>query len=138
MIPYLIIFILSLSLCLADEYSNGVSGAFAISVHQTVSGVIDYGGDLDYFQITFLAGRTYQITMQSSAFDNHLKLLSPSLSLLSSVDDAIGLNAQITVATSTAGAYYIEASGLTSSDTGGYTLGVVDLTPCSGSCTSFY
>lgn len=137
MVLSLIIFLLSALLTLADDYSNSFSGAASIAVHQAVSGFIDYGGDLDYFQITLLAGRTYEITMDSS-LDNHLKLFRPTLTLLYSVDDVIGLNAQITVTASMAGAYYIEAAALSPSATGSYTLGVVDMTSCSAACTGFY
>jgi len=131
-----LLFAISALLALADDYSSSIGGAFTITVHQTVNGVIDYAGDLDYFGISLLASRTYQITLQST-FDNFLKFFSPTLSLLSSSDDAIGRNAQITWTPSTPGVYYIEARALGTSTTGSYTLGVVDRTACSATCTSF-
>ena len=44
---------------LVDDHSNTIVGATAVSVGESVEGVIDRRGDLDYFRFTAEAGETY-------------------------------------------------------------------------------
>ena len=44
-----------------DDFADGLEGAFGVALEEPVEGVLDYGGDVDYFAFEALAGELYEI-----------------------------------------------------------------------------
>jgi hypothetical protein len=104
-----------------DDYAASTATTGGVSVGGSTSGTIESVGDIDWFKVTLIAGKTYRFTLDKYAItgaigDPFLRLYSSAGVLLSSDDDSgDGLNAEISFTASTTGTYYIAALQSTSS-----------------------
>jgi len=122
-----------------DNYAESIGSAILISLNTAVQGTISCGGDVDYFKLQLVAGRTYKISLEaltSDYFDDHLTFYDSSGSELTYNDDSSGQNAQISYTISSTGTYYVQASGFNGGQCGSYVLAVMDTSSCSDSCAS--
>ena len=73
---------------IVDDHGNSEGDATAIRVGADVLGALDYDGDIDYFHMIALSGRTYQIDVTlGTLYDSIVKLYDEDGSLLDSNDD---------------------------------------------------
>ena len=121
----------------ADDYAASTATSGTLSVGGSVIGKIESRGDVDWFKVTLIAGKTYQFTLDANSItgaigDPFLRLYNSAGVLLSSDDDSgVGLNAEINFTAGTTGTYYIaalqSASGLIiDPQTGAYKLSLVE------------
>ena len=84
---------------MADDYGSGVgAGNYgSVAVGGTKAGIIEVGGDIDWFAVTLVAGQSYIITMNStSALDPRFALLNANGIIVGGNDDYLGsLNARV-------------------------------------------
>ena len=95
----------------------------------TVTGAIDSAGDVDYFNISLVAGQTYSISMIGTGgtplADAFLSLTSGGTVVSADDDGGQGTNALLTFTATTTGTYQIVAEAYPGAGlTGGYTLDV--------------
>jgi V8-like Glu-specific endopeptidase len=104
-----------------DDYAASTATAGTLSVGGSTSGTIESVGDIDWFKVTLIAGKTYRFTLDKYSItgaigDPFLRLYNSAGVLLSSDDDSGDLlNAELTFTASTSGSYYIAALQSTSS-----------------------
>ncbi len=124
----------SADLALADDFAASISGAGALSVNGSVRGIIDQGGDQDWFAIDLLAGRSYVFDLLTRR-DGSQRLENPTLSLLDGnggtllTGTASAGQSHIAFTPTTSGRFYLSAAGADTAATGGYTLSTLGLSP---------
>ena len=85
---------------------------------------------MDWFATTLTAGSTYVIPLQGTSgqttnlHDGRVSVYDATSSLIAWTEDTTGNGAQVTLTPTTTGTYYIAAAGM-STDTGGYTLDLI-------------
>ena len=105
----------------SDDHSNTRSGATSLSVGSSRSGRLETGGDVDYFSVRVSRSGTLTVYTTGST-DTRGALQNSSGSNLATDDDGgSGNNFSITRSVS-AGTYYIQVRGYSSSTTGSYTV----------------
>ena len=120
-----------------DDYAadaKDFSQIGTVAVGGSSTGVINYSGDHDWFRVSLTAGHIYALREDGtqrgggSLTDTFLHLYSASSVLLGGNDDfpGAGLSSQLNVNVTTSGTFFIDA-GAFSSNTGSYTIKVVDL-----------
>ena len=108
-----------------------------MEVGGSVRGEIESPGDLDWFAVTLTAGATYQIDLKGSGtgdgtlWDTYLAWVydesgSP-IAGTEADDGGEGVNSRVEFTPTARGTYYV-AAGASGSETGTYTLSVMDLT----------
>ena len=124
-----------------DDFSASTATSGEVDVGGSVTGEIASATDRDWFKVELEAGKTYQIdlkgedggggTLEDPFLDN-IRDSSGSVIDGTSNDDVDPENdiydSQIIFTPTTAGTYYLVAS-LSTTNTGTYTLSVIDLTP---------
>ncbi len=112
-----------------DDFSANSSTTGRAVIGGSTAGRIESAGDNDWFAITFTAGTSYRLNLDSAASqglsDPYLRLYNSSGTLVAWDDDSgSGLNSQLSYAPTTTGTYYVGASSASwlSSGTGGYNL----------------
>lgn len=115
-----------------DTIVANTSTALSIAAGGTVTGVVDSGGDQDWYRITVGATQSIRFALNgasvngaSAATDTFLRLFNSSGTQIASNDDTNGLFAQITY-TFAPGTYYISA-GAFGNLTGGYSLSATEV-----------
>jgi hypothetical protein len=111
-----------------DDHGNRAEDATPVVVNEFVTGDIDDGADVDWFEFDTVAGTTYTIaTALETLHDSFLKLYDRSGPIVIAEDDdgGGGLASQIVWTASASGAYFVEVSGYSGS-TGTYQLTVRD------------
>jgi len=116
---------------MVDLPANNTTPA-VVTVGGTLSNLIEVSNDTDWIAVTLTAGSYYQITLTSSGLDPiddpYLSLFTSDGSLIAENDDGpVGLSSLITIAITITGTYYIEAATFGAGDTGGYTIGVIEV-----------
>ncbi|MEP3674737.1 pre-peptidase C-terminal domain-containing protein [Sulfitobacter sp.] len=108
-----------------DDFTNTTQTTGRVSVGETVSGVIETVGDLDWFAITLEANQTINISLEGDTLsDPYLRVFDSHNTVIGINDDGgSGLDSFLTFTASTSGTYYIEA-GAYSVQTGSYDLEV--------------
>jgi len=106
----------------ADDHGNTRATATAVNLNTSTNGVINYGGDLDYFRVTMSASGTLTVYTTGSS-DTVGRLLDANGVELAFNDDYTDLNFRISRSVS-AGTYYVEVQHFSSSGTGAYVLRV--------------
>jgi len=105
-----------------DDFAanNNTTGSIAVGGSRT--GVVNFGGDRDWFRIALTAGVTYRFNLNGNTLsDPTLALRDASGSQIAFNDDFNGRNSQITFAATTTGTYYLDA-GSYDNGIGSYTL----------------
>lgn len=109
-----------------DDYAgnSGTTGTLASGGQAT--GNVESVGDQDWFRISLNAGTRYQFGLSSGSGSSglsepYLRLFDSNGSLVGEAGGAIGGDAQLSYAASTAGTFYVAAGG-DGSSTGTYTL----------------
>ena len=122
---------------MADDYSAGRGTAGAIEVGGSARGRIETSGDQDWFAVTLVAGKTYQIDLKGSKGGNG-SLYDPFLrgiydtnghlvSGTANDDGGAGLNSRTLFTPEEGGTYYVAAGALVDR-TGTYRLSVTNVT----------
>lgn len=97
---------------------------YSMDVGDTFLGTISDPEDEDWVEITLVAGQTYDITLNGITLtDPLLTLRGSNGNVLTSNDDANGLDSALTYTANSTGTYYIEADAFTTR-TGSYELAV--------------
>ena len=105
----------------SDDYSNTRSGATSLAVDGSRSGRLETGGDVDFFQVQVSRSGTLTVYTTGST-DTYGTLQNSSGSSLATNDDG-GSGRNFSIARSvSAGTYYIQVRGFSSSTTGSYTV----------------
>ncbi|HEX8449934.1 MAG TPA: pre-peptidase C-terminal domain-containing protein, partial [Allosphingosinicella sp.] len=107
---------------LVDDEPAGV----AIAVGASVTGFIDFPGDVDDVTVTLVAGQRYMISLMGAGAgalqDSYLELFGPSMGSLGHDDDgAVGRNSVMTLTAAVSGTYTVRASAFGS--VGGQAIG---------------
>ncbi|QQZ30649.1 CHAP domain-containing protein [Thiothrix subterranea] len=106
----------------ADDHGNNTGSASSISLNSSANGVIESGGDIDYFRVTTSGAGTLTAYTTGST-DTYGTLYSGNS--LASNDDANGsTNFRIQYNIPAAGTYYVAVRHYSSSQTGSYSLRV--------------
>ena len=104
-----------------DDHGSSISNATVININTSTTGVIDFGGDNDYFALTITSNGTLTIDT-TSGIDTYGYLLNSSGSTIISDDDS-GANTNFRIQRLiSAGSYYVRVRHYFSSSTGNYTL----------------
>ena len=120
-----------------DDYTGGTGTTGTVAVGGTATGEINDGGDLDWFAVTLVAGRTYRFDLEGRAtdagtlHDPYLRGIYDADGNLidgTTVDDGgTGGNSRLHFTAEEAGIYYVSAGAWRDLE-GTYTLRVTDLT----------
>jgi hypothetical protein len=109
-----------------DDHGDTPATATSIAVNAEVGGEIETGTDVDFFKVTLVAGKTYDIrTTLWTLADSKLYLYkSDGVTQLGYNDDDPkgGAGSRITYTVATTGVYYLKVTGYSSSYTGTYTV----------------
>jgi len=107
-----------------DDHGNNTGSASSISLNSSANGVIESGGDIDYFRVTTSGAGTLTAYTTGST-DTYGTLYGNSSNSLASNDDANGsTNFRIQYSIPAAGTYYVAVRHYSSSQTGSYSLRV--------------
>ena len=120
----------------ADGHAAGIDTESRVEVGGSASGVIDYGGDRDWFAVTLEAGLTYRFDMEGAATvegtlpDPYLRGIFDSngdwVAGTADDDGGTGWNARSTYTPAVAGTYYLSA-GAWGDERGTYTVSVEEV-----------
>ncbi|MDO8895055.1 Ig-like domain-containing protein [Nitrosomonas sp.] len=111
---------------LLDDFPATTATTGVVNIGGSTSGSIEVSGDQDWFQVSLVAGQTYQFRMNSASVgglsDSYLTLYNASGSALVSNDDGGGsLNSLITYTASESAVFFLGARAY-SSGIGNYTV----------------
>jgi len=108
----------------ADDFAGNTSTTGTVSIGGSRTGVIETGGDSDWFRVDLEQGRTYQLRQnRTTLVDPVLALRNSSGEELARDDNSGGdLNSLITYTATYTGTHYLDARGVSSTDTGSYTV----------------
>ena len=119
-----------------DDFAADTGTGGAVEVDGSVRGEIDYLDDSDWFRVTLVAGRSYQIDMKDrdtghgTLGDPYLRgihdLNGDLIADTSDDDGGEGLNSRVTFEPTSDGTYYVAAGA--DGGVGTYTLSVTDIT----------
>ncbi len=99
-----------------DNSTNGTTaGAATIPFNTDVKGLINVGGDNDYYKFVITTGGTATITLSTLPANYNLRLYSSNGTTLLASSTRSGTNAETISRTYTAGTYYIRVNGNNSS-----------------------
>ena len=107
-----------------DDFLANTSTTGSLAAGTTTTGVINFGGDVDWFRITLSAGSSYRFNLTGNTLtDPYLYLRDATGTTIDFNDDLAidNLNSQITFAATATGTYYLDARGYGSA-TGTYTV----------------
>ena len=111
-------------------------------MNSEIQGIVESGGDRDWFSISLDAGSTYKFDLKHvSIGDPYLKLYDSSQQVISENDDgAGGLDSRIVFSPDQSGTYYLDAGAYDDSFTGSYLLSTEELpsTPAGYDYTNGY
>ena len=123
---------------IVDDHSATRQTTGAVDVDGSVTGEIETGNDRDWFAVVLEANTTYQIDLKGSRTGDGT-LSDPYLrGVYNAAGNFIGgttndnggrgVNSRVTFTATSTGTHYVAAGGRGSSETGTYTLSVMDLT----------
>ena len=111
-----------------DPASAATNTRARLNFGQPVQAGIDYAGDKDWYRVALQAGQSYRFTLNGGEgegvlSDPFLRLHGPDgVEIASDDDGGDGFNSYLEFTATTAGNYYIEASGFGEGLTGSYTI----------------
>jgi len=102
----------------------GAGNLGSVAVGSSSTGLINYGGDHDWFAITLSAGSIYRIRQEAGTLADPRFSLRNSIGVVLTGDDDSGggQNAQVDFTATTSGTYYIDANSADGNGTGTYTV----------------
>ena len=118
-----------------DDYTEGTGTTGAVAVGGSATGEIETLGDQDWFAVTLVADKTYQIDLKGSPTGNALG--DPYLYGIHDVNGVLivgttdddggeGFDSRVEFTPVDAGTYYVAAGGLNGDEVGTYTLSVAE------------
>lgn len=112
----------------SDAGAN-IRTAMAVGANSEISATLSAAGDVDYFRVSFVAGKTYLISMngaEGSAINSVLQVMGADGSQLAyrNASSATTGAEFISFTATTSGSYYLVASDYGNDSAGGYTLSV--------------
>ena len=110
----------------ADDFAANMATSGGVAVNGSVTGVVNTGGDRDWFRVWLVAGRTYRFDVTSgSVGDPDLNFRNRAGTVLIYNDDfGNTLNPRITYRPASTGYFYLDVGGRSSWNVGSYTLRV--------------
>lgn len=112
----------------ADDFGSqaGAGNLGSVTVGSSSTGLINYGGDHDWFAVTLSAGSIYRIRQEAGTLADPRFSLRNSIGVVLTGDDDSGggQNAQVDFTATTSGTYYIDANSADGNGTGTYTVRV--------------
>ena len=119
-----------------DDYTEGTGTTGAVAVGGSATGEIETLGDQDWFAVTLVADKTYQIDLKGSPTGNALG--DPYLYGIHDVNGVLivgttdddggeGFDSRVEFTPVDAGTYYVAAGGLDGDEVGTYTLSVAEI-----------
>ena len=119
-----------------DDFTAGTDTAGAVTVGDSATGEVEFGGDIDWFAVTLEAGKTYRFDLEGSRTDAGT-LSDPYLrGIYDAVGDLIagttnddggtGYNSRVTFTATEDATYYVSAGAVSPSREGTYTLSVTE------------
>ena len=109
-----------------DDFGSqaGAGNLGSVAVGSSSTGLINYGGDHDWFAITLSAGSIYRIRQEAGTLADPRFSLRNSIGVVLTGDDDSGggQNAQVDFTATTSGTYYIDANSADGNGTGTYTV----------------
>ena len=126
----------------SDDYGSTPETSGSLEMNSEIQGIVESGGDRDWFSISLDAGSTYKFDLKHvSIGDPYLKLYDSSQQVISENDDgAGGLDSRIVFSPDQSGTYYLDAGAYDDSFTGSYLLSTEELpsTPAGYDYTNGY
>ncbi|WP_277785612.1 matrixin family metalloprotease [Caulobacter segnis] len=123
-----------------DDYAGNATTSGRVTVGGAVSGVIEIGGDVDWFRVELSAGRAYRLDLkgkssgQGTLEDPYLEVFNAAGVKIDFIDDGgAGLDSSDIFRPATTGIYYLAASGFEDDETGTYRLSIIDTSSPAGS-----
>ncbi|WP_369062391.1 matrixin family metalloprotease [Caulobacter sp. 73W] len=123
-----------------DDYAANASTLGRVAVGGAVGGVIETGGDVDWFKVELTAGRAYRLDLkgksssQGTLEDPYLECFNAAGVKVDFIDDGgVGLDSSDIFRPVTTGVYYLAASSFEDDETGTYRLSVTDTSAPGGS-----
>jgi subtilisin family serine protease len=116
-----------LTVAALDDFGDNAAAASAIGVPSSTSGKIDKNGDMDWFRIQAVAGKSYVFNVQLGTLADSILYLygANGTSQVAYNDDyGSGSASRITWTAPSSGVYYLAVGGYGNSTTGTYTLSV--------------
>ena len=113
----------------SDDYGSTPETSGSLGMNSEIQGIVETGGDRDWFSISLDAGSTYKFDLKHvSIGDPYLKLYDSSQQVISQNDDgAGGLDSRIVFTPEQTGTYYLDAGAYDDSFTGSYLLSSEEL-----------
>lgn len=113
----------------ADDFAGSTATNGAVAVNRSIAGVVNTGGDRDWFRVWLVAGRNYRFDVtRGSLADPDLRLRNGFGSELRYDDDSGGnLNPRITYRPNSTGFFYLDVGGRFNQNVGAYTLRVTQV-----------
>ena len=95
----------------SDDYGSTPETSGSLEINSEIRGIIEVGGDTDWFSVNLDAGSTYKFDLKHVTIgDPHLKLYDSSGDFIVGNDDgAGGLDSRIIFDTPESGTYYLSA-----------------------------
>ena len=107
----------------ADDHGNTAEEATGVGLDSTTAGVLERGGDVDYFRVTVTRAGTLTIETSGTTDTKGSLLRATGTTLAENEDAGAGDNFRI-VQQVAAGTYYVAVRGYDADETGSYTLRV--------------
>jgi serralysin len=116
---------------MVDTIADNTSTTANLSIGSTYAGTVETAGDRDWVRVNLVAGQTYRINLNGSAFtpldDPNLTLLNSAGIQLGFNDDSNGtLNSHLTFTATSSGVYYLSTGGF-GTETGNYDLSIITI-----------
>lgn len=109
-----------------DDYGSqaGAGNLGTVAVGSSSTGLINYGGDHDWFAVTLSAGSIYRIRQEAGTLADPRFSLRNAIGVVLTGDDDSGggQNAQVDFTATSSGTYYIDANSADGNGTGTYTV----------------
>ena len=110
----------------ANDIAGNLGSIALLSADAACQSTVDYAGDQDWFKVTLVKGYAYSFALDAAAgssLNPYLRLLDSTGKELAVNDDAVGLNARISVTAYGDGVCFVSAQGQQGT-LGGYALSV--------------
>jgi hypothetical protein len=117
---------------MSDDHGNDAATATPVAIGSNTHGVIEIGGDVDWFRFQAVGGRTYVFeTSLGNLHDSVLTLFAQNgtTQLVNDNDGGIGRASRIEWQAPNSGAYFLRVRSFTATGVGDYSLKVVEQLP---------
>ena len=104
-----------------DDHGNTAQEATGVGLNSTTAGVLEQGGDVDYFRVTVTQAGTLTVETSGTTDTHGLLLSATGTTLAENAGAGVDQNFRI-VQQVTAGTYYVAVRGYDADETGSYTL----------------